>query len=114
MLSEVVDACQRTTGAQPFRVLVVGLGGGAMPMYIRRHCTSATVESVELDARVASIAQRLLGFEADHRNAVEVADALGALQRRAASATPRYDRLIVDCFGGGRVPFACRSPAFIR
>lgn len=113
MLVEAAGACKHSI-RRPFRVLVIGLGGGALPMYMLHHCEAAFVESVELDARVVAIAERLLGFRREARNVVEVGDGLAALQRRASQATPRYDRVLVDCFGGGHVPPNCRSQAFVE
>merc|ERR1719401_3068820 len=54
MISETLDLCQAKVKAkQTFRVLMFGLGGGAVPMYLRHRCASAQIESVEHDTRVA-------------------------------------------------------------
>ena len=43
------------------RALVVGLGGGGLPVFLSRHC-GMDVESVELDPVVVDLAQRHFGF----------------------------------------------------
>lgn len=122
MVSETLKLCQakaKTNPKQPFRVLMFGLGGGAVPMYIRHHCESALIESVESDARVALIAQRLFGFVADENNKVEIADGQEAAERHAKlhpwPAGPHYDVVLVDCFDGdNQVAHSCRSDRFIH
>jgi len=120
MLREAVESCRAhaALGQKQFRALVIGLGGGAMPMYLRRHCSAAHLESVEVDARVAEIAERLLGFERDSRSELEVADGLASVERRvkavAEGRSQPYSLVLVDCFAGGRIPEACSSGAFAR
>lgn len=99
-----------------FNVLALGLGGGAVQMYLRQHCDAAKVESVELDHRVTMLAGSMFGFKPDSRNRVEMADAFEALRRRI-SAQPHgvhYDLVLADCYDKqGHVPSACSSDAFI-
>jgi len=118
--SETLKLCKaKAHTKQPFRVLMFGLGGGAVPMYIRHHCDSALIESVESDARVALIAQRLLGFRADSKNRVEIADAEEASERHVKTHPwpkgPHYDVVLVDCFDAdNNVAPSCRSERFIH
>lgn len=121
MVIEVGKLCEAKakTTKEPLRVLMFGLGGGAVPMYIRHHCDSALIESVESDPRVALIAQRLFGFRADSQNKVEIADGEEAAARHAAThpwpAGPHYDVVLVDCFDGhATVPHSCRSDRFLH
>ena len=47
-------------------MLVVGLGGGALPMFLRRHWAHwAAIDAVELDAAVVAVAEDFFGFQAD-------------------------------------------------
>lgn len=120
ILSQVLQSCHsRMKESKPFRALALGLGGGAMPMYLRNHCEAAQVESVEVDSRVIAVAQRLLGFHPDERNKVECADALESLKRREAVIlrardAPHYDLALVDCFEKGKLPISCKSDAFVE
>lgn len=95
------------------RVLLIGLGGGSLPMYLRQGCNGTegtlTAESVELDPEVVFVAQHYLGFEPDDLNQIEVADAEAAVNERVPKGE-QYDFAFVDCFGAdGRVPEPCRS-----
>jgi spermidine synthase len=120
MVDETLKLCaDKAKANQSFRVLMFGLGGGAVPMHIRHRCESALIESVESDARVALIAQRLFGFRADSKNKVEIADGEEAAQRHAAThpwpAGPHYDVVLVDCFDGdNHVSHSCRSERFLH
>lgn len=119
IMSQVLDSCLVSANeSKPFRALALGLGGGAMPMYLRHQCTAAQVESVEVDPRVIAVAQRLLGFRPDGQNKVECADALESLKRREAVIlrardAPHYDLALVDCFENGQVPDSCSSDVFV-
>jgi hypothetical protein len=119
MVSATLELCQAKARLnQPFRVLMFGLGGGAVPMYLRHRCESAYVESVEHDARVALVAQRLFGFRPDGSNKVEIADGEEAATRRARTNVwpegPHYDVVLVDCFNSeNHVATSCRSERFV-
>lgn len=120
MVSETLKLCEAKAKAkQPFRVLMFGLGGGAVPMYIRQRCDAALIESIESDARIALIAQRLFGFKADSKNKVEIADGEEAAERHAKTHPwpkgPHYDVVLVDCFDGdNHVSPSCRSERFVH
>jgi len=117
MLGKTVSDC-RAGRSNHFRVLLIGLGGGAIPLYLRQHCKQAFIESVEVDTNVAALARRLLGFYEDARCTLEINDGLAAVRdrARAAAASPnatRYDFVLVDCFDGGGIPTSCRSADFV-
>ncbi|MFN9211011.1 MAG: spermidine synthase [Betaproteobacteria bacterium] len=46
----------------PRNVLVIGLGGGTVPLTLARLVEGATIESVELDPAVVKVAQSYFGF----------------------------------------------------
>jgi spermidine synthase len=55
-------------------VVVVGLGGGALPMFIHDHFTNTTVTSIELDPVVADLAKADFGMVESPRSVIQVAD----------------------------------------
>jgi hypothetical protein len=116
-LNAIVDKASLVCEASgSLSLLVVGLGGGAVPTTVRQKCPASTVESVELSRPVVEAASQFFGFAPDANNSVEVGDGGAALARRAADgAGPRYDVVVVDCFGDAdSVPEGCRNPAFIQ
>jgi len=95
------------------RILLVGLGGGAMLTHLLNKCPQATFESVEYDPRVVEVATRFFGVPQDARSSIETGDGGAAVAQRAARGD-KYDAVVVDCFaGGGDVPLACRSDEFL-
>lgn len=119
MMSEVLPVCEKPRGvgdtAGGFKMLLIGLGGGALPSYTLAHCPEGSkVESVEYDARVVSAATNFFGFDVRPGvNEVETSDGGRAVQERVDQGAS-YDVVLVDCFQtGGVVPESCRSPAFV-
>lgn len=103
----------------PLRVLMVGLGGGALASYLLSACPEGSVhlESVEYDPRVIEVATKFFGFRMAHgRNEVEQNDGGEAVARRAAGpGKSSYDVVMVDCFEGqGDVPDSCKNDRFIQ
>ena len=49
------------------RVLVLGLGGGAVPLYLARSLPDATVDSVEVDPGVIEAAKKYFGLRETER-----------------------------------------------
>lgn len=112
MLAVALPLCENSTQKE-FRVLMIGLGGGAMPTYLHHHCARAVIDSIEPDARMIDIAQRFLGFAKGPRDVVEQNYGLQALQKRETTHGAEYDLVLVDCFDGGHIPEACRSQKFV-
>lgn len=103
----------------PFRILVLGMGGGAMSSFLHDACGNNTeVESVEYLGNVAILAESYFGFRASPSNTLKSpADALEVVQRKAQHPMLRgtYDAVLVDCFlTGGVTPPHCRSQAFLE
>ncbi|MEQ2306444.1 eEF1A lysine and N-terminal methyltransferase [Ameca splendens] len=60
----------------PVSVLLVGLGGGGLPQFLRDFVPNATVEVVELDPVVLEVAKEWFGFRPDDRLTVTLGDGL--------------------------------------
>lgn len=112
MIAAALPVCEKSL-QDHFRILMIGLGGGAMATYLHNHCSRAVIDSVEPDARMIHIAQHFLGFSKGKWDVVEENYGLQALQERVAAKGPRYDLIMVDCFDGGHIPEGCRSQAFV-
>ena len=59
---------------EPRRMLVVGLGGGSLPMFLRAHYPAATIDVAEIDPDVVDVAKRFFGFREDERMRAQVGD----------------------------------------
>ncbi|NUQ60932.1 MAG: fused MFS/spermidine synthase [Pirellulales bacterium] len=88
----------------PKSILLVGLGGGTLPMAIHHYFPEASIDNVELDPDVAAAAKDFFGFKEDDRMKVYVRD--GRVQvRRFLRAKRKYDIIFLDAFRGGYIPY---------
>lgn len=111
LAEKVVLMCNSAT--DDVRVLMIGLGGGAISSYIRDRCPAGrlTLDNVEKDGRVAGLASKFFGFKEGEKNTLQVTDGLSSVLHGSPGA---YDAILVDCFAGrDRVPDSCRSPEFV-
>ncbi|CAL9695681.1 unnamed protein product [Knipowitschia caucasica] len=66
-----INSCQKNVS-----VLLVGLGGGSLPQFLRDFVPGVTVEVVELDPCVLEVAKEWFGFRPDERLTVTLGDGL--------------------------------------
>jgi spermidine synthase len=108
---KVVLMCNSAGSA--VRILMIGLGGGAISSYIRDRCPAGqlTLDNVEKDGRVAGLASKFFGFKEDDKSTLQITDGLSAVLH---GAQHEYDAVLVDCFAGkDRVPESCRDAQFL-
>ena len=58
----------------PRRFLVVGLGGGTLPMFLRKHYPNATIDAVDIDPEFVDTAKNFLRFREDELMRAHIAD----------------------------------------
>ncbi len=94
------------------RVLVIGLGGGALPRWIHASNLLATVDAVEIDPVVVSVARRYFGFNEDARLRAFVADGFDFV----AECDGAYDLILLDAYGAtsDSVPVRLTTAPFFR
>lgn len=95
---------------KPQRVLVVGLGGGTIPSFLRRRFPELVIDAVELDPGVVEAAKSHMGFREDANMHAHVEDG-----RRFIERTVRpYDIIFLDAFGADSVPYALATREFLQ
>ena len=87
----------------PQRILVVGLGGGTLPMALTAIYPEAQLDAVEIDPAVVDVAKRHFGFADSERLRVHVEDAR-VFTRRAVAGGRTYDLIMLDAFGADYIP----------
>lgn len=87
----------------PKSILVIGLGAGTMPTVFRQLFPKATVESLEIDPVVVTMAKQYFAFRETSKNVVHTIDAR-VFVKRAARKNKQYDLIIVDAFNGEYIP----------
>ncbi|MCY2950713.1 MAG: fused MFS/spermidine synthase [Planctomycetota bacterium] len=95
---------------RPRRMLVVGLGGGAMPMFLRRNCPEAEIDIAELDPGVVEAAKGYFGFKEDERMKVFVGDGRKFIE----TVEKKYDIIYLDAFGADSMPRALATKEFME
>ena len=93
----------------PRRVLIVGLGGGTIPMILRKHYPELTIDVVEIDPVVVDVARKYFGFREDERMRVHVEDG----RRFIESCRQGYDIIFLDAFGADSVPYHLATQEFL-
>ncbi len=101
---------------QPRRVLIVGLGGGAMVRFLNHHEPHVRIDAVEIDPVVVRLADEYFGVRTGGNVQVHTADAV----RFVESTTDRYDLILMDAFlrpsgdtDATGVPTALKTEAFL-
>jgi spermidine synthase len=94
------------------RVLVIGLGGGILPMALRKMDPTITIEVVELDPSVIDVAKSHFSFREDARLLAAANDGRVYLRRRIRAGA-RYDLIFVDAFDLNYIPEHMITQEFI-
>lgn len=88
----------------PLALLVVGLGGGSLPVFVHDHFPKSRIEAVEIDPSMLEVATQWFGFSQSDRMKVHIADGLDyitSLAGREGTATGNLagvkGRLIQGC-----------------
>jgi spermidine synthase len=79
---------------QPRRVLIVGLGGGAMVRFLTHHQPQVQIDAVEIDPVVVKLADQYFEVRSSGNVRVHTADAVKFVE----STTDRYDLILMDAF----------------
>lgn len=94
----------------PRRMLVIGLGGGTLPMFLRRHYPEATIDAVDIDPNVVDVARKFLGFREDEKLRAYAADGRAFIE---AVRVP-YDLIFLDAFASSNVPAHLTTREFLQ
>jgi len=92
------------------RVLVLGLGGGSIPVYLQRFLPDATIDAVELDPGVIDVARKYFGLRETGKFHLIPGDARMFLNRQPEP----YDLIFVDTFTGSYIPFHLMTKEFYQ
>ena len=87
----------------PKRILVVGLGGGILPMALATLLPDSHIDVVEIDPAVVRMAEEYFGFASGPQLRVVVQDAR-VYGKRAALRGEHYDLILLDAFTADYIP----------
>ncbi|MEI2646484.1 MAG: fused MFS/spermidine synthase [Candidatus Competibacter sp.] len=87
----------------PRNVLIIGLGGGVLPMALAKMYPDAAIDIVEIDPAVVKVAKQFFGFESgQHLHVIEEDGRVFA--KRAGKAGQHYDLIMLDAFDHQYIP----------
>ncbi|XP_028258943.1 eEF1A lysine and N-terminal methyltransferase [Parambassis ranga] len=99
----------------PVSVLLVGLGGGGLPQFLRDFVPSVTVEVVELDPTVLEVAKKWFGFTPDDRLTVTLGDGLERISALNKEGGRLFDVIMFDVDNkDSSVGMSCPPAAFVE
>jgi len=94
----------------PHRILVVGLGGGSLPMFLRKHYPAAAIDVAEIDPGVVDVAKQFFGFREDELTRAHVGDGRQFIE----NVRQGYDIIFLDAFGARDVPKHLTTQEFLQ
>lgn len=94
----------------PSKILVIGLGGGVIPMEMDKYATNSIIDVIEIDPEVIKLAKEYFFFKESSRLKVHIGDAFSVIQ----SLKGLYDIIIIDVFFSSYTPFHIMSEDFFK
>ncbi|HEX7035972.1 MAG TPA: fused MFS/spermidine synthase [Pseudomonadales bacterium] len=98
---------------EPRRILILGLGGGTLPMALNELLPEADIDVVEIDPAVVRVAREYFGFAPTERVDVFAQDGR-VFVKRAAAQGETYDLVILDAFNGEYIPEHLMTREFLE
>lgn len=95
---------------KPRRMLVVGVGGGTLPMFLRKHYPEAAIDAVDIDPQVIEVARKFLGFREDATLRAHAADGRAFIE----AVREPYDIIFLDAFSSSELPAHLTTQEFLR
>jgi spermidine synthase len=95
---------------EPKRVLIVGLGGGTIPGFVRKHYPRTTIDVVDIDPDVVDAAKRFFGFREDTLMHAHVRDGRKFIEE----CRDPYDVIFLDAFGPDSIPYHLATREFLQ
>ena len=97
----------------PESVLVVGLGGGTIPVLLAELYPDADIKVVEIDPAVITVAKTYFDFSETDKLTVDAVDARVYI-KRAKLRKQKYDLVILDAFTGEYIPEHLMTAEFLH
>ena len=96
----------------PKHIMIVGLGGGTLPVALTEIFPEAKIQTVEIDPAVIGVAKRFFNFTETANNKIIQQDAR-VFAKRAALQKQQFDLIILDAFNGDYIPEHLMTQEFL-
>lgn len=94
----------------PETILVMGLGGGAIPMMLRKIHKRFSIDVVEIDPEIAIVAQKYFQFKTTEKIHLFIEDAFQFIKK----SEKKYDIVILDTYRGNDLPLTMSTFDFFK
>jgi len=95
---------------KPQRVLIIGLGGGTIPLFLHKHYPETAIDVVDIDPDVVHVAKEFFGFREDRTLRALVADGRKFIEQ----CRDFYDLVFLDAFGSENIPYHLATREFLE
>ena len=96
----------------PKEVLLIGLGGAAIPKFVQKHFPDTKLDIVEIDPDVVKVCQDFFEFKGTPNTRVTVMD--GRMYLKRLPKPKKYDLILLDAYAADRVPFHLCTLEFVQ
>ena len=96
--------------SKPENILFIGMGGGIMPMIVRRGFPDVNIDIVEIDREIPKIAEKYFGFKPDSRINIVIEDGRVYVNR----CKKKYDVIFIDVYNADNIPFQFTTLEFYK
>ena len=97
----------------PQRILIIGLGGGTLPVAFNDLFPTAEIDVLEIDQAVVNVAEEYFYFEENDQMKVTVEDGRVFI-KRAGMRNQKYDYIVLDAFSGDYIPEHMLTEEFLE
>ena len=99
--------------ANPRDILVIGLGGGTLPMTYNSLLPDANITAIEIDESVSKVAKEYFGFKTSEKIKLVEKDAR-VFVKRAVRKEQKFDLIVLDAFNGDYIPEHLMTKEFLE
>jgi len=99
--------------ANPKDILVVGLGGGTLPLTYNSLLPEANITAIEIDESVSKVARDYFGFKTSDKIKLVEKDAR-VYVKRAQRKEHKFDLIVLDAFNGDYIPEHLMTKEFLE
>ena len=97
-------------GHPPKQVLFIGMGGGIMPMYLRKHYPNVKIDIVEIDREIPKLAKKYFDFIPDSKMHIKINDGRVFVNK----TKQKYDIIFIDVYNAHNIPFQFTTIEFYK
>jgi len=97
----------------PKDILVVGLGGGTLPLTYNSLLPDANITAIEIDESVSKVAKEYFGFKTSEKIKLVEKDARVFI-KRAQRKEEKFDLIVLDAFNGDYIPEHLMTKEFLQ